>query len=128
MVKIRLRPHHLPAIEDYMYNPAETIAESLRNCEFTSEYIKNESSIIWKVLTERDCMVEIVPSLDDLCRACNPSELKKPSCHSNDTGAHIAYMQNLGLAVGKPYSARDIVSRIQDRRERESMFREAQRR
>ncbi|MFA5084586.1 MAG: DUF1284 domain-containing protein [Candidatus Paceibacterota bacterium] len=127
MATIRLRPHHLTAIEDYLYRPKETV-EQLRNCGYSSEYIENERSTIWKILTERDCMVEIVPSLDDLCRACQPSELKKLSCHSNDTEAHMAYMKDLGLAVGKPYAARDIVKRIQDRREIRNIFAEAQRR
>ena len=54
MVTIRLRPHHLPAIEDNIYNPAAEMAEGLRNCDYSSEYIKNERSTIWKILTERE--------------------------------------------------------------------------
>lgn len=123
MVTIRLRPHHLPAIEDYMYRPKETV-EELRNCDYSSEYIENERSTIWKVLTERDCRVEIVPSLDDLCRGCKP---KRKRCFESDPEEHRQYMKDLGLAVGNPYSARDIVKRIQDKREIRGVFAEAQR-
>lgn len=125
MVTIRLRPHHLPAIEDNMYNPAAEMAEGLRNCDYSSEYIKNERSTIWKILTERDCMVEIVPSLDDLCRVCQPKRLR---CFQNDPAGVMGYMESLGLQIGKQYSARDIVRKIQDKREINMVFREAQRR
>ncbi|MFH1064922.1 MAG: DUF1284 domain-containing protein [Nanoarchaeota archaeon] len=124
MTTIRLRPHHLPAIEDYMYKPEETV-EGLKNCGYTSEYIENERSTIWKILTERDCMVEIIDSIDDLCKPCKP---KRKRCFENDPEEHRQYMENLGLEVGHTYSGRDIITRIQDNKERISMFREAARR
>lgn len=123
MVTIRLRPHHLTIIEEHIYEADDVIARGLRNCRYSDAYIENERSLTWKILTERDCSVEIVPALDDLC-ICKP---KKKRCFENDPEDHMAYMKTLGLELGHTYTARDIVKRIQDKREREDMFREAQR-
>ncbi|MDD4878754.1 MAG: DUF1284 domain-containing protein [Candidatus Nanoarchaeia archaeon] len=124
MVTIRLRPHHLTAIEDYLYRPKETV-EGLKNCGYSQEYIDNERDTIWKILTDKDCKVEIVPALDDLCRACRPKRLR---CFQNDPAGVMGYMDSLRLQVGKPYSARDIVRKIQDKYEINRAFREAQQR
>lgn len=124
MVTIRLRPHHLTAIGDYIYSPWETV-EGLKNQGYSSEYIENERRTIWKILTEKDCKVEIVPALDDLCRACHPKRMR---CFQNDPAGVMGYMEELGLHVGGTYLGRDIVRKIQDTREIQRAFREAQRR
>ncbi|MFA5084584.1 MAG: DUF1284 domain-containing protein [Candidatus Paceibacterota bacterium] len=106
---IRIRPHHLLAIEDHLYRFGLTV-DQLHDSAYSNEFVSNEIKIMRKIIKKQGCMVEIVPSIDDLC-ICKP---KRARCFDNDPLKYISYLLALNIEVGGMYSGNELVEKIRE--------------
>ncbi|WP_373600439.1 DUF1284 domain-containing protein [Paraclostridium bifermentans] len=97
---MKLRPHHLMCTQGYSGKG------------YNEEFIQNMDKVTYELRTNKDCVIELVFSTDDICKAC-PSMIGVNLCETNEKVKNIdeKVIKYFNLEE-KEYNYNDIVNYI----------------